>query len=123
MIIDEFYELFPQSQCKLSFLQISVGGPDRFLTDASGKRWRFEMHPYSGPIVLTSNGAVAETQPGPRSPFWRAVSLWTQQGEALDGQGNCLWAEPGELKLVHLGGRHYAVENSTIAAQAKKQHP
>lgn len=30
-------------------IHISYGGPDRRIRDATGKVWRFEMHPYCGP--------------------------------------------------------------------------
>ena len=32
-------------------IHISYGGPDRKIRDATGKVWRFEMHPYCAPAT------------------------------------------------------------------------
>lgn len=32
----------------MKIIHISYGGPDRRIRDATGKVWRFEMHPYCG---------------------------------------------------------------------------
>ena len=40
-------------------IHISYGGPDRRIRDATGKVWRFEMHPYCGPGVQDDSGAIA----------------------------------------------------------------
>ena len=49
-------------------IHISYGGPDRRIRDATGKVWRFEMHPHSGPAVQDDDGELADKQPGERSP-------------------------------------------------------
>lgn len=41
-------------------IHISYGGPDRRIKDATGKVWRFEMHPYSGPTVQDDDGELPE---------------------------------------------------------------
>ena len=61
-------------------IHISYGGPDRRIRDATGKVWRFEMHPYCGPGVQDDSGELADRQPGQRSQFWEAVNLWACQG-------------------------------------------
>jgi hypothetical protein len=104
----------------MDWIHISMGGPDRLITDATGKEWKFEMHPHFGPNVLTKNGDIADRQPGEKSPFWHAVAAWTQQGERVDETGRCIWAEPEQPRLVHLGGGHYAVEGSAIAEKHSK---
>ncbi len=35
----------------MKIIHISYGGPDRRIRGATGKVWRFEMHPYCGPGV------------------------------------------------------------------------
>ena len=40
-------------------IHISYGGPDRRIRDATGKVWRFEMHPYCGPGVQDDSGELA----------------------------------------------------------------
>jgi hypothetical protein len=94
---------------------ISYGGPDRRIKDATGKVWRFEMHPHSGPIVQDNDGELADTQPGERSPFWVAINLWASQGASIGADGFCTWKPEPEPKLVHLGGRNYAVAGSALA--------
>lgn len=86
--------------------------------DVDGKRWHFEMHSYFGPAALNSQGEVAARQPGPRHPFWTAVTLWHQQGRKVEG-GLCVWAKPPKEKLVHLGGSNYALEGSALAKKFK----
>lgn len=61
--------------------RLMVGGPDHEIRDASGKCWRFEMHRWSGPIVLRADGEIATNQPGDRSPFWPAFEAWQAQQE------------------------------------------
>lgn len=92
----------------MEVIHISLGGPDRSIGDANGRRWKFEMHPQFGPITLNSTGNPGR-QPGSRSLFWHAVDLWIEQGEKIDEAGNCVWEEPKPLKLQHLGGRNYRI--------------
>ena len=71
---------------------VCTGGPDYKILDSKGKVWRFEMHPYCGPIVLTrKTGEVADPQPPSNSPFWEVVTFWAQQGKQLDTLGRCVW--------------------------------
>lgn len=99
--------------CKSGFC-LAVGGTDHVI-EADGRRWRFEMHPMFGPAVLNSRGDPADKQPGPRSKFWTAVTLWSQQGRQTGADGLCVWQEPVAVELVHLGGRNYASKGSALA--------
>lgn len=69
---------------------------------------RFEMHPHFGPAVVSKrDGRVLESQPGPRHRFWRAVTLWAQQGRRVTAEGACIYEVPREPQTVCLVGRHY----------------
>jgi hypothetical protein len=61
---------------------LMVGREDHTITDARGRRWTFEMHPYCGPIVLRQDGSPATNQPGERSAFWPAFEAWQQRRRA-----------------------------------------
>ncbi len=67
-----------------------VGGPTRSIR-AGGKTWQFEDNHRFGPAVLLRDGSIKPSQPGERSPFWKAVSLWAQQGRRLNDDGSCRW--------------------------------
>ncbi|WP_298705454.1 hypothetical protein [uncultured Variovorax sp.] len=95
-----------------------AGGPDHRIADAAQAEWAFEMHPTCGPAALDRNGAVAERQPGPRSPFWRAVTLWAMQGRRVDVAGRCIWDEPPPIRVVHVAGRQHVVLPETPEAIA-----
>lgn len=95
-------------------------GPTLTITDAKGKAWTFEDHPYCGPNVVLDDGATpADPQPGPRSQFWQCVDLWTAQGRRRNPDGSCLWEPEPDPPLVHLGGRHYAYAGSKLALRAQ----
>lgn len=99
----------------MKLIHISYGGPDRRIKDATGRIWHFEMHPYCGPAVTNQRGDPANKQPGPRSPFWDAVTQWAQQGGVVDATGLCQWTPETKPDLVHLGGHHYAMADSKLA--------
>lgn len=56
-----------------------LGGRTHIFTGADGREWRFEMHPYMGPILLRKDDEPAARQPGSRSPFWAAFEAWQQR--------------------------------------------
>jgi hypothetical protein len=90
---------------------LCTGGKTLKLVDGKGKLWSFEMHPYCGPMVLTNKtGEPMDPQPPEKSPFWRAVSFWAQQGEKLDKLGVCEWVEPKADTYRHIGGNNYVLE-------------
>lgn len=98
----------------MTYLHISWAGPERFITDAKGKHWKFEMHSYCGPIVLGIGGDPIDTQPGPKSPFWHAVTRWAQDGQRLDEKGECVWDEEPQPILEHIIGKHYRVVGHAV---------
>ena len=92
----------------MSLIHISLAGPTRTITDATGKRWTFEMHHYCSPIVLNKRGDPMERQPGEHSPFWHAVTRWAQGGYRLNGI-ECIWEEEPKPIIEHISGKHYRV--------------
>jgi len=92
---------------EVNLIHLSLGGPDHSIV-VEGKRYRFEMHPQCGPVVLNGSGDEGR-QPAARSPFWPAVSLWAQQGKQLDRNGDCIWKEEPKPVLEHIVGKHYRV--------------
>ncbi|WP_454909791.1 hypothetical protein [Variovorax gossypii] len=95
-----------------------AGGQDHRIIDAAKAEWVFEMHPTCGPAVLDRHGAVADRQPGSRSPFWRAVTLWAMQGRRVDTDGRCIWDEPPPIRVAHVAGRQHVVLPETPEAIA-----
>lgn len=67
-----------------------LGGPD-YRIKVGGQVFRFEMHPYCGPMPI--NRDSSEKVLPPKHEFWRVVTLWHKQGRKIDG-GLCEWAEP-----------------------------
>ena len=101
----------------MRIIHISQGGPDRVIVDRNLKRWQFEDHPYAGPTITNRDGSIKEKQPPEGSPFWEAVTNWAQQGKKVNDKGGCTWYKPHEPRLVHLGGKNYALEGSALAAR------
>lgn len=93
----------------MKIIHISFAGPERVIVDAKGRRWKFEMHPQCGPIVIGVNGDPLNAQPGPKSPIWHAVTRWAQDGHRLDDKGVCVWEEEPQPILEHIVGKHYRV--------------
>lgn len=57
----------------------------------------FELHRYCGPMPLDKR-TLESRNLGPRAPFWRAVSLWAQQGKkteagSRDDVRRCIWVD------------------------------
>lgn len=57
-------------------LSLTLGGREHTVRDSAGRLWRFEQHPYCGPIILRNNGNPKSRQPGCRSAFWPAYEVW-----------------------------------------------
>lgn len=104
-------------------IHISYGGPDRRIKDATGKVWRFEMHPHPGPAVRDARDELADQQPGERSLFFQAVNLWARQGGVIGPDGLCTWRPEPEPRLAHLGGRNYAIAGSGRAEKYGRTTP
>ncbi|MEN6585743.1 MAG: hypothetical protein ABFE02_06800, partial [Sulfuricella sp.] len=65
-------------------IHIMRGGPDISIIDGRSRKWRFEDHPYCGPVVIGKNGDPLENQPPESSPFWEAVNCWYRQGKVTE---------------------------------------
>ncbi len=75
----------------MNVIHVSMGGPDRWLSVA-GKLWRFEDHPYCGPMVLTNKGGdPSENQPPEKSLFWLHVNAWHRQGKRTKTVADKVW--------------------------------
>ncbi|MDE2202702.1 MAG: hypothetical protein KGJ38_08240 [Burkholderiaceae bacterium] len=73
-------------------IHISYGGPEYWL--GIEKPYRFEDHPYCGPIVLGKSGDPLESQPPESSRFWDHVNAWYAQGKrfkTIDGKRWCVY--------------------------------
>jgi hypothetical protein len=66
-----------------------TGGPERIISSGC-KKWRFEDHPYCGPMVVGKYGEPIK-EPSEKSPFWDAVNLWYAQGKKTVQVGNETW--------------------------------
>jgi len=76
-----------------------------FITDENGKQYCFEDSDCFGPSLLGKKGDPLSKQPGERSPFWRAHSLWVRQGRRLEDGKNCIWDEPKPQTVRMIGKR------------------
>jgi len=99
-------------------MNLLLGGATYRIADSAKVEWTFEMHPTCGPAASVRHGAVAERQPGPRSPFWRAVTLWNMQGRRVDVDGRCVWDEPPPVRVAHVVCRQHLVLAETPEAIA-----
>lgn len=99
-------------------MNLLLGGANYRIADSAQVEWTFEMHPTCGPAALDRHGAVSERQPGPRSLFWRAVTLWNMQGQRVDVDGRCVWDEPPPVRVAHVVGRQHLVLAETPEAIA-----
>ena len=75
----------------MSLIHISFGGPVYELHAI--KKFRFEDHPYCGPIVLGKNDDPLEVQPPTSSPFWTHVNAWYQQGKKFKTLNGVRWCQ------------------------------
>jgi len=62
-----------------------------FTLEVPGHTFRFQLHQYAGPYVLSTRGRPLADQPGPRSLFWEAYWQWDRQGRRVDDQGRCIF--------------------------------
>lgn len=70
------------AMCCIGCSGLSLVAGDHVITDASGRRWTFEFHPYCGPTVLRKDGEPKSVQPSVGSPFWAAFDDWHQKRKA-----------------------------------------
>lgn len=73
----------------MNLIHISFGGPELHLS--ADKNYRFEDHPYCGPVVVDRHGDPLTNQPGELSLFWTHVNAWYQQGKQTKRIGDQTW--------------------------------
>ena len=73
----------------IELIHISMGGPTLHLN--ADKHYKFEDHPYCGPVVLCRNDDPLKTQPGELSLFWTHVNTWYAQGKKTMKVGDKTW--------------------------------
>ena len=103
-------------------IHIAYGGPDRYLS-VGCKQYRFEDHPYCGPVVIGKNGDPLENQPPESSPFWEAVNCWYRQGKVTEqvcGETFAKWVKPTPERMIHIGGNHYMLDTSKLKNEPTK---
>jgi hypothetical protein len=88
----------------MKIIHISIGGPVIKIS-IKGKLYHFEDHRYCGPMRVDQRG-----EPTTKTPmaFWKAVSLWAQQGRKIEN-GLAVWYHEREPILEHLGGRNWRI--------------
>lgn len=80
---------------------IDCGG-ESLRINVLGREYHFEWHRWHGPIVIgkrTQN--PLKEQPAMRSPFWKAVQWWHDQGKRVDDDGLAVWEPvPEEFPII-----------------------
>lgn len=74
----------------IELIHISIGGPVIHLT--ADKMYRFEDHPFCGPIVVGKDDDPLGVQPKESSLFWQHINAWYQQGKRTKEVCGKLWA-------------------------------
>lgn len=74
-----------------------LGGGELYEIKIGASVILFEMHRYCGPMPLDKRTYEAR-ELGPKAPFWRAASLWAQQGKKTEvgSKGDvprCIWVD------------------------------
>ena len=104
-------------------IHIMLGGPGISIIDGRSRKWRFEDHPYCGPVVIGKNGDPLENQPPESSPFWEAVNCWYRQGKVTEqvcGETFAKWVKPTPERMIHIGGNHYMLDTSKLKNESPK---
>lgn len=70
-------------------IHISFGGPG--LNLHADRPYRFEDHPYCGPIIVNAKGDPLTDQPVESSPFWHHYDAWSAQGKRTKKVGSATW--------------------------------
>jgi hypothetical protein len=71
------------------------------------KVFTFDFSERFGPLVVGADGREV-AQPGPRHPFWTAVTQWHKQGKRVGDDGLCVWEPEPPMDLsdfVQVGKR------------------
>lgn len=99
---------------------LTIGGPT-YRIMAGGKEFRFEL-PWGSLVVVGENDEEIKDPPM-RSPFWKAVELWREQGKKIGADSFCIYdpdLEEVEI-LEHLGGRNYKVIGYETVGERRKR--
>lgn len=91
---------------KIGNTHIDSWGAGPFVIVVGDKSFRFEDSDRFGPSTVTKSGNICATQPGERSPFWRAHMAWRKQGRRLEPDGvTCIYEalRPTKVKLLRNG--------------------
>jgi hypothetical protein len=73
--------------------------------EAGGQSFRFEFSRRFGPAMLGKRGDIIAWVPAKRSPFWKALQAWCDQGHQV-ADGRCVFELPREPVYVTLVGKH-----------------
>lgn len=74
-----------------------------------GQVFRFEFSHRFGPMMIDKRGRTIDTAPPLKSPFWKALTAWSQQGCRLDDHGCAVYDLPPVRQYVRLCGRQWAL--------------
>lgn len=76
---------------------IDTWGAGPFVICINGKRYWFTDSDMFGPLLESASGRVLDRQPGEKSPFWTAYTMWRKGGRrcrSLARVGVCKWRKP-----------------------------
>ena len=88
---------------------LTVGSDEGlYQIEVEGKRFWFEFSRMWGPRVVSKSGHETK-QPRPRHNFWKAVSLWANQGKRVCDEGLCRFERNPPLVVRKIGGRNLEI--------------
>ena len=96
-----------------ALFHVDAWGAGPFMFRIDGRRWFFEDSDMFGPAVIGKRDwQPVSRQPGERSRFWDAFSMWRKAGRPVRGTGRikvAVWSEPqpGEYWKDERGISHF----------------
>jgi hypothetical protein len=75
----------------------------------SGEVFRFEFSDQFGPGFIDRRGGLDGKRPPLRSPFWKALQWWCQQGHRCEGD-KCLYDVPAPGRWLQINNSNYIVD-------------
>lgn len=88
------------------FILCSFSDGGIYRINVGGRLYHFDFSERFGPTVVGGRGQEVK-QPGHKNDFWRAVSLWANQGKRKDDTGMCVWTEPKPPVVKRLSKSSY----------------
>ena len=79
---------------------------DLTLATGDGQMFRFEFATMFGPAMLGKRGQHVDRYPPRKSPFWKALQTWIQQGKRVV-DGRCIYELPPAQLMVKLAGNQW----------------